>query len=256
MSETSANHTNRESAGRRGKRCTLSAREARLEVRDLRNRVARADEAASRYEGMLREGDHRIKNSLQIVASLIEGQLRAEASETARRSLLSASARIRSISVIHDALQSGNAGGLIDLGSVLKTVCEGLQAMAGSEGRLEVIVQVESIDVPAALAQPLALAVTELVLNALRHGFPNRDAGLVRVNLSRTGNEISIEISDDGVGLPDDYGSGRGYGTKLVGMMMRQAGSALSVERRRGTVFTIRLPAPDIPVPLAGASPA
>jgi two-component system, sensor histidine kinase PdtaS len=219
-----------------------AARDLRLEVLDLRLRLKLSEEALARHTVMLREGDHRIKNSLQLVVSLMRLQARSETSTVARDALNSAAARVGSVASIHDALQENVGVGFVDLGLALQTACESLQTMAGDAGKIDIAAETEMLKVPAAQARPLVLVVNELAVNALRHAFPGRDTGSVRIGLSHDDTHLRITVTDDGVGLPADYASGRGYGMKLVNMLITQAGAVLKAERNSGTRFTICAP--------------
>lgn len=227
----------------RGSHRSTSTRSLRLEVLDLRRRLKRAEDQASQHSIMLREGDHRIKNSLSIVASLMSGQAARETSDTARQALRGAALRVRSIADIHDALQEG-AGGAdeVDLAGVLKSVCASMQAMATDTGHIVITVDPQPVQMPAALARPLVLAVNELVTNALRHAFRQQGAGTIHIGAARSEHGLRIVVSDNGAGLPPDYAIRPGYGMTLVMMMVRQIGGALLVENVGGACFTIRVP--------------
>ena len=206
---------------------------------------------------MLREGDHRIKNGLQIVASLMTLQAAREESASVRDALNGAAARVRSVAGIHDALQGTTGPDTVDLGGVLETMCASLQDMAGDEGHISVIANAQPLQAPVALAQPLALAVNELAVNALRHAFPGRNTGAVQVSLARVDDDVCIIVSDDGVGLPANYAAGQGYGMKLVAMVIKQIGSDLQIANEVGTQFTIRArPASSLAVKLVSDSQA
>lgn len=217
-------------------------RDLRLEVLELRQRLKVMEDGAARHAIMLREADHRIKNSLQLVSSLMSLQARRETSEAARKALFLAAARVGSIGSIHDALQISIGDGLIDLGGALGLACASLQKMAGDVDHIHVGVDTVSLRVPVAQAQPLILAVNELVVNALRHAFPGRDSGLIQVSLTHDDDRLRITVADNGIGLPSDYTHGHGYGMSLVKMMMKQAGAVLRTEAGTGSCFTIEAP--------------
>jgi two-component sensor histidine kinase len=223
---------------------TVQMDELRREVQDLRAQLTERKVVASRYAMMLREGDHRIKNSLQLVASMMQLQARREPAGSARAALQAAAGRVSSVAGIHDALQETPGFDLVNLGATLRKICDGLQAMAGDQGFIQVIVTAEDIEVPVALAQPITLAVNELVVNALRHAFPTHEHGSVQVNLRRTETGLTISVTDDGVGLPPDYAAGQGYGRALVGTMMKQIGGELVTENNGGARFTMHAPLP------------
>ena len=217
----------------------------------LRRLLADAEETASRYAVMLREGDHRIKNSLQIVSSLMSLQARAEQSPSAREALDLAAARIQSVARMHDALQAGEGSDLLDLGAVIEKMCEGLEAMGGDVLGVAVRVTADRVKTPLAFAQPIVLAVNELVVNALRHAFPDGRTGAINVRLINAEGQLRVVISDDGIGLPAGHSEalaegradGRGYGMKLVRTMVSQVRGVLSVESGAGTRVTISVPA-------------
>lgn len=219
-----------------------AARDLRLEVLDLRLRLKLSEDAVARQTVMLCEGDHRIKNSLQLVSSLMRLQARGETSKDARDALNRAAARVNSVAIIHNALQASVGDDLVDLGGALRLACESVQTMASDAGKLDIVAETETLKVPAALARALLLAVNELVVNALRHAFPGRDTGSVRISLSHDETHLRITVTDDGVGLPADYASGHGYGMKLVNMLIKQARAVLKADRTSGTCFTIRAP--------------
>ncbi len=208
----------------------------------LRRLCADAKELAARHELALREGDHRVKNSLQIVASLMGMQERRETNPAVRGALHAATARIQAVARMHDALQLNGSMDAVNLGALVQTMCVSLHAMAGDPISVKVIVNVEPVEAPIALAQPVVLAVNELVVNALRHAFPAERGGTIAVELHRVGGELRAVIADDGVGLPAEYAKSAGFGMKLVQMMAAKIGAKLHVESATGARFTLSVP--------------
>ncbi len=218
-------------------RLTLTAENERL-----RRLCAATGVRLARSDLLAREGDHRIKNSLQIVASLLGVQASREVSDDARDALVGAAARVHAIACIHDALQKLEGEGLVDLGEIIETLCQCLHEMAGDPGAVSVVVAAGKVVAPAALAQPIALAVNELVINALRHAFPKNRPGTVHVTLYRDGDDLRIVVADDGKGLPDDLAENCGYGMALVRMVAAQIGGVLSFDSSAGTRVELRAP--------------
>lgn len=208
----------------------------------LRRLCAEAKELASRHELALREGDHRIKNSLQIVASLMGMQERRETNAAARGALRAATARIQAVARMHDALQLNGSTDAVNLGALIERMCVSLHAMAGDPLRLRVIVNAEPIEAPIAVAQPVVLAVNELVVNALRHAFPDERGGSVHVTLACEGSELRVLVADDGIGLPVEHAKSGGFGMKLVHMMAAKIGASLQIESGAGTRFILSAP--------------
>ena len=227
----------------RGSRSTWNLLAENAELRRL---CAQSKDLVARHELALREGDHRIKNSLQIVASLMNVQERRETHPAAKHALRAATARILAVASIHDALQLAGGGDDVNVGTLVETMCGALQSMAGDPEAVQVIVEAEFIRAPIAVAQPIVLAVNELVVNALRHAFPGGRCGVVRVNIVRNGGQLCIVVEDNGVGLPDGYQSGIGFGMKLVRMMATKVGGVLLVESQAGARFTLTAPLPSL----------
>lgn len=196
----------------------------------------------AQHELMRREADHRIKNSLQVVASLLGLQARRETNGAARYALNAATARIQAVARIHEALQLDGGTDGIDVGAVIATMSKALNVMAGEPASVEIIVRDESVQVPLTLAQPIVLAVNELVINALRHAFPDGRSGAVMITVARDGERVRIDVCDDGVGLPAGYADGRGYGTMLVRAMVAKIGGRLDVDTLSGARFTLSAP--------------
>ncbi len=222
----------------------LTERDLRLENLRLREKLKAANAAATNHALQLREGSHRIKNSLQIVSSLLSLQAGREQDAAAREALHAAAARIQSVSHMHDALQASGSDDNVDLGAALETMCKALQTMGGGESGVDVRVDADLVETPFAFAQSISLAVNELVVNALRHAFPDGRAGSVLVELRRTGDQLHVLVADDGVGLPTGYFEGRGFGMKLVKMMVDKVKGELSIGGGPGTRISILSPRP------------
>lgn len=225
--------------GRGGRLGSARLRCANTRVHRL---LALTHETASHTAMLLREGDHRIKNSLQIVSSLLLMQSRRTGSIEAADTLRAAAAQVKVVSQIHDALQQSGERDAVKLGEMLTTMCHSLHAMAGDARIISIMVTDDEIETPVAYAQPIMLAVNELVINALRHAFPDDREGTIKISLGQSNEELCIVVSDDGCGLAANHDEGSGYGSRLVRAMVKQIGGKLRTEGGRGARFTITAP--------------
>lgn len=216
------------------------------ENRILRQRLRRAERAAARLETLVHEADHRIKNSLQIIASMMRVQASREESHAAAEALDAAATRVLSIAQIHDALQESGGKDVLDLGGAIQAMCHSLHVMAGGPRSVTLLVNVEPIRAPVALAQPLLLVVNELVVNALRHAFPENRSGVIEISAHITEGKLVVVVADDGIGMPPSLPASAGFGSKLVQMMTSKIDAALSAENANGMRFIITAPAPDM----------
>jgi len=213
-----------------------------LENARLSQRCARSEAMAAQYELLLREGDHRIKNSLQIIIGLLAMQARRETTPNTREALKAAAARVQAVARMHDALQLDGGHDVVDIGALIATMCKSLHAMAGEPSSIQITVDAQPVQAPLALAQPVVLAVNELVINALRHAFPHGRGGSVVVTVAQHDRHVRIDVADDGAGLPAGYTDGCGYGMTLVRAMIAKVGGSLDAQSGTGARFTLSAP--------------
>jgi two-component sensor histidine kinase len=193
---------------------------------------------------VVREMHHRIKNNLQNVAMLLRLQMSGDREIAAREVLHESVNRILSIAAVHEVL-SQRGFRLVDVQDVLKRVSRAVaQNMHRPDVQVEVSVQGDEVALPSQAATSLALAVNELVQNALEHGFVGRRQGEVAVVLQRHPGNLVVEVRDDGVGLAGD--SPRQLGLEIVETLVREdLHGEWSLTGGRGTTARIVIPLGD-----------
>jgi PAS domain S-box-containing protein len=213
-------------------------------IQDITERKRREDDLralAAMRELLVREADHRIKNSLQLVISLLTVQLRGISDPAAVDALRGAIARVSAIAASHLALQGSEDLRTLDLGVTLKELCGHFAEL--HPGITIVCRAAEALMLDADRAIPLGLAVSEVLTNALRHAFRGRAGGGVVVESSHDQSELVVRISDDGVGMEPDSGS-TGLGSRIIRSLAQRLAATILVEStpQAGTVVTLRLP--------------
>ncbi len=200
-------------------------------------------QALDRQHMLVKEVNHRVNNSLSIVASMLHLQASVAQSNDVGHELREASSRIAAIARAHQRLYTGDQIETIDLGAYLADVCN---ALGDSMSSCEVNVRAEEgIEIRTDRAIPAVLLVNELITNAAKYAYP---AGNCRVwvTLSRAAKEsVVISVRDAGVGLPPafDIKSGRRLGMRLVDAFAQQLQGDLQVLRKEpGTEFVLTLP--------------
>ncbi|MEV7609432.1 histidine kinase N-terminal domain-containing protein [Microbacterium sp. NPDC089320] len=194
-------------------------------------------------DATIREIHHRVKNNLQTVASLLRIQARRTHSDEARDALTQAMRRVDAIAVVHDTLAQGLTQ-KVDFDEVfhrvLKLVAEvasapNTRARTRSTGRFGVL--------PSEYATPLALALTEVVTNAVEHGLAGQE-GMVTIDATRTEENLRVTVHDTGKGLPEGR-IGQGLGTQIIRTLIQGELSG-SIEWRgsegEGTEVVIDIP--------------
>ncbi|MDO3436141.1 PAS domain S-box protein [Rhizobium sp. CBN3] len=192
---------------------------------------------------MLREMSHRVKNSLGLVAAMLAMQARSTKQEEVGQALRDAEARVGTIAQVHDQLWRQPDIETVDLADFLFSLCQRLQQ---STSRHAVSVDADPCMVDADRAIQIALLVNELVTNAFKHAYPDV-SGAVAVSARDIGDEIRLEVADDGRGLPAEVLSfendGKSLGMKIVRALVQQLKAEMNIEDRApGTGFVIRLP--------------
>lgn len=180
------------------------------DVTDLR----RQEQELLTKDATIREIHHRVKNNLQTVASLLRIQARRSHSTEARDALLQAMRRVSSIAVVHDTLASGLTQD-VNFDEVFDRVLMLTTEVASSHNtRVSLNREGSFGSLPSEAATPLALALTELVTNAVEHGL-NGQSGEVTVEVSHGEDNLTVVVRDDGSGLPEGR-VGSGLGTQIV----------------------------------------
>lgn len=194
-------------------------------------------------DATIREIHHRVKNNLQTVASLLRIQARRSHTEEAREALTQAMRRVSAIAVVHDTLSEGLAQN-VDFDDVfdraLKLVAE-IAAAPSTRARTRTIGTFGTL--PSEYATPLALALTELVTNAVEHGLAGKE-GEVEIVAERTEEQLEVTVRDNGVGLPEGQ-VGRGLGTQIVRTLIQgELGGTIDWHTAvgSGTEVTIDIP--------------
>ncbi|KFG69524.1 histidine kinase dimerization/phosphoacceptor domain -containing protein [Microvirga sp. BSC39] len=212
---------------------------------ELRANKALLQQALEDQDVLTREISHRVKNSLQLVAGLLNMQGRASANEDLRQALSDAEARVHTIAQVHDRLWRHNEMRSVNLAEFLGELCTKLR---GAAPHFAVGCSIDPVIVPTDLAVPLGLLVNELVTNAFKYAYPE-GSGEVRVELTSDSPErLRLEVSDTGVGLPPDFNPARSrsLGTRLVASLARQLGGRLEwQDAQPGTRFVLEVSALD-----------
>jgi two-component sensor histidine kinase len=220
-----------------------------LAIEDVTDRRTAEREIANllqQKETLLQEMQHRIANSLQIIASILSLKARAVKSEEARLHLENARQRVMSVAAVQQQLLASGHGGRIEFGPYLSRLCEALAASMTDESRpISLQVQAHAGTVSSADAGSIGFLVTELVINTFKHAFVgDRGAGrlVVAYEVSDTGWRLAV--SDNGIGTenvhPDLARTTSGLGTIIVEALAKQLGAHVdTVTNSQGTTVSI-----------------
>jgi two-component sensor histidine kinase len=210
-------------------------------LRDV-TELRRRDRLLMAKDATIREIHHRVKNNLQTVASLLRLQARRNERLDVREALEESERRIRSIAVVHETL-SHERSDTVDFdqvaGEVVHMVSEGL---TGPE--VEVTVEGSCGPVIADVATPLAVVLSELLQNSVEHAF-GEGGGRIGVRLGRDDGDVSVEVWDDGRGLPAGFTleGGAGLGLQIaLALVESELGGTLVLDGGEGTRARVTVP--------------
>ncbi|MFT4030422.1 MAG: histidine kinase N-terminal domain-containing protein [Protaetiibacter sp.] len=194
-------------------------------------------------DATIREIHHRVKNNLQTVASLLRIQSRRTHNDVARDALTQAMRRVAAIAVVHDTLSEGLSQN-VDFDDVFERVLLLVAEVASSHNTTVRPTKTGSFGtLPSEYATPLALALTELVTNAVEHGLADRDGEIV-ISAKRKNEVLSVQVRDNGAGLPEGK-VGAGLGTQIVRTLIQgELGGTIDWHtlEGEGTEVTIQVP--------------
>ncbi|HOV37386.1 MAG TPA: transporter substrate-binding domain-containing protein [Spirochaetales bacterium] len=219
-------------------------------VRDITDRVHSIENLSlslQEKEALLRELGHRTKNNLQLVSSLVSLYLGSCEDPKVRSIAMELQNRIASIAMAHQMLYKGPQLGNVELKQYLEDLTTLLKEGFHPEIRnIDLVLEAEAIQVSPDIALASGLVVNELVTNALKHAFPTRAGGTVRISLSRGENgRIVLQVSDNGVGFPEGFNPRTAETVGLVslyGIVEQQLRGTLTYTSEHGTVALIEFP--------------
>jgi two-component sensor histidine kinase len=190
---------------------------------------------------LLQEVQHRVANSLQIIASVLLQNARKVQSAETRVHLEDAHQRVMSVAAVQHQLAASRLGE-VELRPYFTQLCESLGAsMIHDRDQLTLTVEADDSRVNADISVSLGLIVTELVINALKHAFPGHRKGRIAVGYHSHGPNWTLSVNDDGVGMPKDPANAKpGLGTSIVEALAKQLNARHQVvDAQPGTAVSI-----------------
>ena len=242
-------HAGLEDAYRRRLAETNTELERRVGERtsDLEGANTRLRGALEERDVLLREIHHRVKNNMQVIASLLSIQSNSVNPEL-RPYFQDNMQRIRAMARIHESLYASDNLSQVDFGAYLASLCGDLKHSFGAGDRVEVEIAGPHLSFPIDTATPLGLLLSEVISNSLKHGYHGDAQGRIRIAIEKTDIGTTFQVCDDGAGIPPDLdlATERSMGLRLIRILAQQLGATYAYERPEegGTLFRLTLPRP------------
>ncbi len=215
--------------------------------RAVRRATAERDRQIAERDLFLEEFDHRVKNNFTLVASLLDMQRRRAGEGETAEALASALARVESIARAHRHLYRGaSAPDTVDMATYIHELCTALEEALFLRGAITLMCEADHAALPRDRAVSIGLILNELVTNAAKHAFGERESGTISVRFSARPGGWRLIVADNGNGIPMGTKKGRpgGLGQRLIEGFVRQARGAIRTESSgEGTVVTVDLEA-------------
>ena len=212
------------------------------DVTDARLAERLKDDLVREKAVLLQEVQHRVANSLQIIASVLLQSARKVLSEETRTHLHDAHNRVMSIATVQKQLAASSVGH-VALGPYFTQLCESLGAsMIRDPEKQSIVVTSDKSIVAADVSVSLGLIVTELVINALKHAFPITGEGVIAVDYHAQGEDWTLSVGDNGIGMPleSEPRATPGLGTSIVSALAQQLEAHVRIsDRRPGTLVSV-----------------
>ena len=221
-----------------------------LEQVRLRRKTAEAEEALrasnQRLQALLREVNHRVANSLQLVSAFVQLQAAALDDEPARAALRDTQRRIEAVGQVHRRLYTSDDVETVDMAAYLAALLHELEDTGfGADGQRRLRLSAEPIRLNTDRAVSLGVIVNELITNACKYAYAPDEAGEVRVVLAKDGDHgLRLTVEDDGRGIsPDQPAQGTGLGARMIQAMADSLGAHLEYDAtHRGVRASLTAP--------------
>ena len=188
---------------------------------DLREANDQLKSALSIKDELLHEVDHRVKNNMQIISSLISMQLRTIDDDKIKASLQTTLGRVEAMSTVHRRFYQSGDVTHFDIAAFVRDLASDLVVATGRPD-IRLDIDLEPVQVPAEKAAPLALMVNELATNAIKHGLSSERGGVLSVTTRHQGDRCRITVADDGPGMIEGTATSLTYGKRLVERLGKQ----------------------------------
>ena len=217
------------------------------DITALKQAELRIEASLHEKETLLREVHHRVKNNLQIISSLLHFQAKKTRQGQDLSIFSEGQDRLRAMILVHELLYRSTDLHRIPLGAYLTALTDQLRrSFHESASRTHLRVEAEDLSVPATIALPCGMIVTELVTNAFKYAYPDGTSGPVLVRIATRDRSFLLSVSDEGAGLPAEFNleQAGSFGLQLVASLANQLGAKLTRPPGTGTEIVLEIPLP------------
>ena len=194
---------------------------------------------------LLKEVHHRVKNNLQIIASLLSLQANQIDDEETLELFANSEHRVRAMATIHERLYLSEDLAKINFGGYVESLAEGLFSSYKTSQNISLLTSVDQITLDLDQAIPCGLMINELVSNSLKYAFVDGRKGILEVKMSALAEGYRLSVRDDGIGFPEDidFRKSPSLGLQLINTLAHQLRGQIEMKNHLGTEFIVTFPA-------------
>ena len=217
------------------------------DITEAKKREEKITEALEEKEVLLQEIHHRVKNNLAVISGLLELQAMTHEDDSVKKIIQQSQLRVKSMAMIHEKLYRSPNLADIDFDNYVKELVETIVNSYQIDQDISVYYDLQQIKLNISRAIPCALILNELVSNCYKHAFKKLNEGTINIGISKTDDEITMSVSDNGRGIPDDFSmeDQDTLGVRLIETLSAQLGGQLTFESNGGTTFVLTFPDKD-----------
>jgi len=210
------------------------------DIRDITDRKiaeGKVKNLLEEKEIVLQEVHHRIKNNMNTICGLLSLQAETLSEPVAIAALQDSRSRVQSMMVLYEKLYRSTSYDVLPVCGYLSALVDEIIANFPNHEVATVKKNIGEFDLDVATLQPLGLILNELLTNVMKYAFKGRKSGVVTVSAFLHEKTVTLEVADDGVGIPDsiDFGKSNGFGFMLISLLSKQLQGSLRLERGNGT---------------------
>jgi PAS domain S-box-containing protein len=203
----------------------------------------RLKKSLNEKDALLKEIQHRVKNNMQIITSLLSMQMKYAKEEETKEFLMDGSSRVKAMSMIHENLYANSEVSIINFKEYLeKLVADIFYSYGVQKGPIIPIIEVQDMEMIMETALPLGLIINELVTNAIKFAYPDGNGGKIIIKLEKVETEYIMVVQDFGIGLSPSFDIENTFslGFKIINLLTMQLDGTIELESDHGTKFTIK----------------
>lgn len=207
------------------------------------------EDSLAEKEVLLSEIHHRVKNNLAVISSLMQLQAFNAKSKELEEKLYDSVFRISTMATIHEILYKSGSFSKLNFSEVVEELVTNLEKVFGGNKEIEHKINSEQIELNINQAIPCSLLINEIVTNVYKHAFEGKSGGVLKADLTINKSEVTVEIADNGVGMPDDVNieNSDSMGFTLIQVLTAQLkGESEFISNGKGTLFRLRFEKTDV----------